>query len=165
MKKCKLTRLIKKYIIMITRSKDAPHKIALGVAIGLCCGVAIPLGQMILAIVLAFVFKANKVFAAAATFISNPYTSPIIYPIFCLIGAKIIGVNLTFSEIQKFINEMITTFSWKLLFNMGYELLICYIVGGTIVGVLLGITGYFATFKLAKLHQERRKQRLKSIKK
>ena len=73
---------------MIIRSTDVPHKLALGVAIGLCCGVAIPLGQMLLAILLAFIFKANKILAAAATFISNPYTTPIIYPFFCYLGIK-----------------------------------------------------------------------------
>ena len=150
----KLYRLIKKYILLIIRSNDTPHRIALGIAIGLFCGVAIPLGQMILAIALAFVFRANKVFAAAATFISNPYTSPIIYPVFCYIGAKIIGVNLTFAEIQKFVHNMISSFSWSELFNMGSNLLICYLVGGILTGLILGIVGYFVTYRLAVIHRK-----------
>jgi uncharacterized protein len=154
-------RLVKKYILLIIRSNDTPHHIALGVAIGLCCGVAIPLGQMLLAILLAFIFKANKVFAVAATFISNPYTSPIIYPFFCYLGAKIIGVELTFAEIQKFVHDMISSFSWSNLLNMGTNLLVCYLVGGILIGLILGVVGYFVTYRLAVIHKKIRTQRIK----
>ena len=47
-----LYRLLKKYSLLALRSNNTPHHIALGVAIGLCCGVAIPIGQMLLAILL-----------------------------------------------------------------------------------------------------------------
>ena len=161
----KTYRLARKYILLIIRSKDTPHHIALGVAIGLFCGVAIPLGQMLLAILLAFIFKANKIFAVAATFISNPYTSPIIYPIFCYIGSKIIGIDLSIAEINKFVTDLIWSFNWSNLCNMGVDLLICYLIGGTLVGIVLGIVGYFVTYRVAMVHRKLKIERRKKYSK
>ena len=72
----KLLRLLKKYYYKMIRADGSPHAIALGVAIGLFLGTAIPLGQAILALLFAIVFKANKVVAFAVTWMSNPYTTP-----------------------------------------------------------------------------------------
>jgi uncharacterized protein len=156
-----LYRLLKKYSLLALRSNNTPHHIALGVAIGLCCGVAIPIGQMLLAILLAYLFNCSKFFAIAATFISNPYTTPIIYPIFCYIGAKILGINLTLTQIKKYLHEIVTAFSWEKLFDMGSDLLLSYLIGGILIGLILGIIGYFVTYRILIVHKKIKKVRLK----
>ena len=53
--------------------------VAAGVAIGLFIGLLIPVAQILLAAVAAVVLRANIPVAAAATFITNPFTVPPIY--------------------------------------------------------------------------------------
>lgn len=50
-----------------------------GVALGLFCAFLLPFGQIALAAMLALTLRANLAVAAAATFVTNPITFPIIY--------------------------------------------------------------------------------------
>ena len=102
----KLWRLIKKYYFKLIRANDTPHAIALGFAFGMFFGTAIPLGQAVLAVLFAFIFRANKIVAFAVTWVSNPYTTPFMYLFFCYIGSNyikfIILVHLFFLRINKY---------------------------------------------------------------
>jgi uncharacterized protein (DUF2062 family) len=67
------------------------RRVALGAAIGVFCGLLIPLAQIAGAAVLALLLRANLPVAALATFITNPVT---IGPIFVLAyrtGAAVLG--------------------------------------------------------------------------
>ena len=149
--------MIKKYYLMLIRAKGTPHSIALGIALGLFAGTAIPLGQMILALILAFIFRANKVFALAATFITNPYTTPFLYTFLCWLGAKVIGFNLTFFEIKEALKDLVVSFDLNAILKLGNKLILSYLVGGTIFGIVLGIVSYFVSKKMIILHRKRKK--------
>jgi uncharacterized protein len=152
----KVARLIKKYYLQILRSKGSPHSIAMGMALGLFWGMALlPLyGQSLIAIGCAWVFRANKVLAFAGTWISNPYTTPFLCPVLCYIGAKVIGVHLTFAHIQMAVKDIITMFSFDKAFELGSNLIISFLVGSTIMGLLTGIIGYFITYKFIVNYRE-----------
>ncbi|MCF7790886.1 MAG: DUF2062 domain-containing protein [Victivallales bacterium] len=139
---------------MILSSTGSPHYISLGIGLGLFSGVAIPLGQVILAFILAVIFRANKVLALAATFITNPYTSPFLYPGLCYLGSKITGNNITIDEMNKFIHDTLYSFSWNNLFDMGWKLLLCYLVGGFVFGIVIGSIGYLITYRIVLFHNK-----------
>jgi uncharacterized protein (DUF2062 family) len=68
--------------------RGTPREIGLGFAIGLFVGMSPTMGfQMAIAVFLAAVFKWNKISAAAAVWITNPVTAPIIYGVTYFIGA------------------------------------------------------------------------------
>ena len=50
-----------------------------GVALGMVTGIMVPVGQIVLAAVLALPFRANVPTAALTTFITNPFTTPFIW--------------------------------------------------------------------------------------
>jgi len=67
--------------LRILRTSDSPHKIALGVALGIFVAWMPPLGyHILLALALTFLLQANKFFALVCVWVSNPFTYiPICY--------------------------------------------------------------------------------------
>ena len=99
----KLWRLLKIYYLKFIRTGGSPHKIALAVAIGFFIGCIIPIGlwgQTVISIVLAIKFKTNPGIAFAATWVSNPYSVVFIYPVFCFVGSRVIGTDLSFNYVN-----------------------------------------------------------------
>ncbi len=63
---------------------------ARGIGLGLFAAFAVPLAQTPAAAVLAAVMRANLPVAAAATFVTNPLTMPIFYPLAYLLGSRML---------------------------------------------------------------------------
>lgn len=157
----KIIRLLKVYYIKIIRSNGTPHGIAMAVALGLFVGCIFPMGtQTLPAILLAFILRVDKLLAFIATWITNPYTVPFIYPLFCYTGAKILGSSLTFSRIEKDLLEISQSFSWHALKKLGIELGASFFVGALFYGIIVSIAGYFAV-RLVITKYRKRKKRLR----
>ncbi|HJO94325.1 MAG TPA: DUF2062 domain-containing protein [Victivallales bacterium] len=145
----KTLRIFKKYYYRLLRSDGSPHSIALAIALGFFIGCLIPIGgQTVIIIILAIIFRTDKVLAFAATWISNPYTVVVMYPIFCYVGAKVARTGLTFAYINERIAGIIHNFSWHGLFSLGSDLALSFLVGGFIFGVIIGGIGYLFTYIL-----------------
>ena len=156
----KLWRLIKTYYFKFIRTNGSPHKIALAVAIGFFVGCIVPIGvwgQTIVAILLAVKFKTNPGIAYAATWISNPYSVVIMYPVYCYVGAKIIGSSMSFSQIKVIFVNVFHNFSLHAIMNLGAQLALSYIVGAFLFAIVIGPLGYYITYLLLKKYQEKRK--------
>src|SRR5512144_3362156 len=69
------------------------HAVSRGMAIGLFFGVLLPIGQAIAAGALAVWVRANLPVAVAATFVSNPFTTPPIVAGAYYLGAATLGVE------------------------------------------------------------------------
>jgi uncharacterized protein (DUF2062 family) len=149
-------RKLKIYYSKLVRSKGSIHSIAMGIAIGIFMSVAIPLGQMLIAIPMAFLFKAHRGMAVLFTFISNPYTTPMLYPAACLIGAKVLGISLSFVQIQSSISEIFSSFRFHELSEIGWDLLISFMVGGPILGIVMAVPGYFISTRIISAYRKRR---------
>lgn len=69
---------------------DPPHRIALGCAIGMFLALTPTMGiQMVTAVFLSWLFRANKIVAAGIVWISNPLTAIPIYYCCFLLGQRI----------------------------------------------------------------------------
>ena len=66
--------------------------VASGVAIGLLFGFLLPFGQFLVAGALAVWVRANLPVAVAATFVSNPITTPVILACAYYLGALVLGL-------------------------------------------------------------------------
>lgn len=152
----KYKKIIRRAYVKLIGSHGTIYATSMGVAIGLFCSIAIPFFQFVLAIILAFILRANKALAVLFTFFSNPYTTPFLYPAACLLGAEILGLDLTFDEINQSFKEVFSSFSFDTLSHIGWKLLLSYIVGGPIMGVFFGIIGYFGSVKLINDYKVRR---------
>lgn len=125
-----------------------PHEIALGFALGLFVGMTPLLGiHTAIAVFFASCLKWNKISAAAAVWISNPLTAPVIYGINYFIGAKIMCTKILFDS-----NEQAKTTFMDLLYGSP-EIFIAMTVGGIVTGILLAVSGYYFAFSAVSKYQ------------
>ena len=155
----KIKRKIKRVYVKLIGSKDSVYSSSMGVAIGMFCSVAIPLFQFVLAIILAFLTRSSKTLAVIFTFFSNPYTTPFLYTAACLLGANILGLDLTMEEIKTSFIEIYSSFSFEAITHIGWKLFISYMVGGPIIGAVFGFVSYFISTKLIITYQKKRAAR------
>ncbi|MCP4178464.1 MAG: DUF2062 domain-containing protein [bacterium] len=163
----KTFRILKKYYYKLLRSDGSPHSIALAIALGFFIGCLIPIGgQTPIVIILAIIFRTDKILAFAATWISNPYTVTFLYPIFCYVGAKVAGTGLTFVYVNERITGIVHNFTWHGLLSLGSDLALSFFVGGVIFGIITGGLGYLFTYILVVKYRKAKEtnQRLKKIK-
>jgi uncharacterized protein (DUF2062 family) len=154
--------------LKLVKQSGSPDFIARGVALGFFTGLLIPFGgQMIIAIILSFIFKASKIPALACTWITNPWSIPFIYPFQCWLGAKLMGKILSFEKInqnfQNFLHECAHgTFKSTLdsFFNMGADIFIPFFVGGAFLGIIFGVSSYFASYGMIISYHNKKDKKL-----
>lgn len=152
---------LKKYCHNILHSEMTPHNIAFAVALGFFIACVVPLGvHTIVVLILAFVLRIDRLLAFAATWIINPYTIPVIYPVFCFIGSRFTCASKSFYDINKIFVTLLKDFSLANLMKMGKGLMIAFFVGGFICGMILGIIGYLITYKLVIVYRQNRGKRV-----
>jgi len=135
----KLFRFIKFKILHLN---DSPHRIALGIAIGILVAWSPTIGiQTVIALALAFLLRANKFLAVTFVWISNPLTLiPIYYPNY-LVGSVVIS----FFRPTDYTNLFSVEF-WHNIAEFAVKLGLELFVGGLMVGTILALTAYFVTY-------------------
>lgn len=155
--------------------EDSPHKIALGLAIGLFVAWTPILGAHILmAIGLSILLRANKFAAFVSVWVSNIFTFAILYYPGYLLGKIVYDlfasdggmsreqVSSLFNELFSPVNILTEFFTrqywhrlWDLTRSIGPELWI----GCLILGVLTAVGSYIACYKLIKAHRAKNPHR------
>lgn len=74
------------------------RSIATGLAAGLFLGLSVPVGQVVLACIAAFVLRGNLPAAVLATFVSNPLTTPAILVAAYHLGVAMLGITAPLSD-------------------------------------------------------------------
>ena len=147
----------------VLHTDDSPHRIALGLALGIFVAYMPPVGfHIVLAALLAFILRANKFAALTTVWFSNPFTFVLIYyPNYYLGRAMLESLGLrhasnvtdlsaifneTFS-FGSFITSFYTPQFWSslgsILLQTGFEMFI----GGLIIGSVLALAGYLVAVK------------------
>jgi hypothetical protein len=141
------------WFLRVVRLRATPHNIALGVALGIFIGCMpiIPF-QSVAVITLAFIFRANKLAAWLATFISNPLDMIPFYYMLFLVGNTV----LPFQGMQFDPSNL----SMEGLLNTGVDAFLVMVTGGLILGIPGSIGSYFATLWIVKRYRARRALRL-----
>ncbi len=154
---------------------DSAHSIALGVAVGLFCAFMPPLGiHILLALLLAFVFKANKATALAGVWLSNPFTLIPIYLPCYFVGRGVLSMLRSdqtmptdqvvtllkeYFSISHIFTKFFTAQFWheigSLFAQIGFEL----VVGGLIIGSVIATAGYYATRAFVIHHRQKKPRR------
>ena len=92
-------RIERFFIYRVLHVDDTPHRIALGVAIGIFVTWTPTIGlQMVLTILLAMLLRANKFVGVPFVWISNPLTIVPVYGPNYWIGSKLLGEGYTWSR-------------------------------------------------------------------
>ena len=152
-----LRRRFRLTYLKLFRLRDRPEVVAKGFAIGVFAGSFPLLGlQSLIGIFLATIFRASKVAAVAATWISNPLTY---VPLF-IFNYKI-GKFLLRTEDVELSSLDIT--SLTAIRESGWSFAITLLAGSFIVGTILSVVTYFYSFAILKRWHNRalRRRRFK----
>lgn len=161
----------------LRRLPDTPHRIALGVAIGVFVSFTPFFGiHVAAAAALAWVLRANVVASLIGTLAGNPVTLPLIAPIALGLGRRILGYGVTGrdpSRIQDAFGQFFTGLWDSVLSLFGYgesewykvgrfveDVIWPYLVGGLLPGLVAATIAYYATRPLVAAYQARRRGRM-----
>jgi len=157
----KIIKQMETFIVRrILHIDDTPHRLALGLALGIFVAWTPTIGvQMVLVVILATMCRANKLVGIPMVWISNPFTLPLVYYPNYLLGRYLLGLfdaqtttNYSFRQLE----NLLTKFNdmsfyeiafWdklgRLLLDIGLDLWL----GSIIVGLFLGIIVYIVSYK------------------
>ena len=151
-------RAIDYFIFRVKRLPDTPHKIAIGIAIGVFCSFTPFFGlHFFLAAFLAYIIKGNVVAALFGTFFGNPITWPFIASFSVKLGQILLGHPVTNFEIflvnffdasDAALQGLKSIFGygksdWNLVYSFFTELLFPYFIGGFVLGLIAALLSYF----------------------
>lgn len=134
---------------------DPPERTALAFSVGVFIAFSPLLGlHTIMATVFAFAFRFNKVAIYAGTFINNPFLTlvPIILASYAL-GALLMGRPLALPAESRELFTHAQLFSggyWHKVFGQGWQILLPFAVGGTVLSVVCSIAAYPLTLRLLR---------------
>jgi uncharacterized protein (DUF2062 family) len=119
--------------------RGKPHKISLGVAIGVFIAITptIPF-HTVLAVALAALLRGSKLAAALGVWVSNPLTIPFFYYGSYRVGRFVLGYP-----------QLVLPADYSLisLMKMGKHVTVAMLHGGVLLGILPGLLAYFLTYK------------------
>ena len=140
---------------------DSPHRIALGLALGIFVAYMPLLGfHMLLVALLAFIFKGNEFVAITSVWISNPFTFVLIYYPNYLVGEAVLhslgmanireaaDASVIFNEsltFGNFITNFYTPQFWSSLAAFFVQTGFAMFVGGLLIGGFFALSAYLVS--------------------
>lgn len=122
--------------------KDSPKKIAISFAIGVFIGMSPILGlHTVLGIAAAWIFRLNKFVTIIGVYVTNPWTIVPIYTFATWFGAKLLGAKKIIPSIDW------NNISFNYLLNETGHLLLPFVFGTTLLGLLSAIAGYIIIYQ------------------
>lgn len=162
----------RKFYLKIVREKATPEYIARGWSIGMFYGCTIPIGlQLVCSIPTSFLLKGSKIGAVLGTFITNQITVFFIYPAQCYVGAKLLGLDLSYGDIKIKLKDLMEASSLlefrDALMKLAGELSVSFLVGGAIMAAVFTPITYIAVKRMVVAYrirtEKRRKKRLAAL--
>ena len=162
----------RKFYFKIVREKASPEYIARGWSIGMFFGCLIPIGgQLFCSIPTAFLLKGSKIGAVLGTFLTNQITVFFIYPVQCYAGAKLIGLDLTYSDIKIKLKDIVNVSNIQEFVeatkSLAGDLTLAFFVGGAIMALVLTPITYVVVKKMVISYriqlEKRRRKRLAAL--
>ena len=141
---------MKRFFKQFFRIKDTPHKIAAGAAAGIFLGV-LPGPGVTASVVVASIFKMNRLAAIAGALATNHWTTIFMFPVAAAVGCFIFGENRAII-IEQF--NQIYSLVFKFLFSKEvlFDIVLPLTVGFVAVSGAIALICYLLTFSLIKMH-------------
>lgn len=133
--------------------RDTPEALARGLAVGFFFGVSLFWGlQILMAVLVSYLVRGNKVVAAAMTAVSNPLTTLPLYSFCYFVGHLILGGNDKHPDFT-------LVHSLEGFLALGPHFFITMLIGTTLIGLLGAGAIYFSSERLLealrRLHQQK----------
>lgn len=136
---------IKDKLKLLFEIRDTPHRISMAFALGVFIGMSPLFGvHTVLGILLASLFRLNRLATVVGVYITNPWTIVPIYTFSTWVGARCLGINNILPAINW---EHITVLA---LVSDVSPLFKPFIVGTLLMATLSAIVSYLIIFRIAK---------------
>ncbi len=145
---------------------DPPERTALAFSIGIFIAFSPFLGlHTVLATLIAFAFRFNKVAIYAGTFVNNPFLTlvPIVVASYA-VGALVLGRPVSLpAEGMELLGDprLFDGAYWRRLSQHLWDVVLPFSVGGMLLSVVCSLAAYPVTLRLLRAHRRRRAARLK----
>jgi uncharacterized protein (DUF2062 family) len=150
-----LRRFCRYWYLRLVRLQGHPHQIARGVAVGTFSGFIPWMGfQILIAIVLAWLVRGNKIAAMALTWISNPVTNLPIFLFNYKVGEWLLGLGQAPNTSIKMEWDLNSITQLK---SLGLNVFITLFFGSFCIGILAGTFSYFLTLAILNRRQKIRR--------
>lgn len=153
-------------VYRVLHADDPPHRLALGIAIGVFVTFTPLIGfQMVLSVFLAWLLRANKIVGVPIVWLSNPFTMiPIYYPCY-VVGCKVTGTPVVSDDWrsiqgdwQQLLQEPTTRWVDKVRF--WWDSLVDFMgplwVGCMVVAAVSGVLAYYISLYTIHNYRMRR---------
>ncbi|MEE4609075.1 MAG: DUF2062 domain-containing protein [Desulfobacteraceae bacterium] len=147
--------LLKRAYERFVKLRGCSREIARGFAVGVFVGFTPTLGaQMLIAVPLAALLKANKLAAVAGVWITNPVTAPFIYGLTYLVGSRLTGASgrLAVGFAQEMTLMEIVARAPHIFWTLT--------VGGIVVGLPLALASYYPALAAVNRYRDRIRQKI-----
>ncbi len=157
-------RTARYWLYRLLRADDGPHRIARGVFAGTFIAFTPFFGlHYLLAPALAYIIRGNLIASLVFANVSNPLTFPIIAAFSIALGRTLLGRTEAengprestgdelFSSLQIFgqgLGEGTTSYHWDVLLAFLDDLLLPYLLGGSLFGLAAGLVAAGAIYRL-----------------
>ncbi|HSM84225.1 MAG TPA: DUF2062 domain-containing protein [Nodosilinea sp.] len=139
----KWRRQLRYFYLRFLRLQGTPEQLARGMAAGVFSGCYPLFGfQILIGVGVATVLRGNRIMAAAATWVSNPFTYVPIFAFNYQVGLWLLGGGPAES-----FQDLDTLRGWM---DMGTEVSVRLMLGSTVVGLGAGVVSYFAGLPLIR---------------
>ena len=162
-----LKRTVRYYYLKFTRLQGNPQSLATGTAIGIFLGlVPITPFHTVSVLFVTFLTRTSTIAGMLATvMVCNPLTYVPQYYFSLVIGNILTPYEISWERMQSSLDTLLSkpAFSESLttLANLGYEVIIVLLVGGTVFALPFTVIGYFLSLHLfIKVREKRNKKHI-----
>lgn len=153
-------------VFKVLHADDPPHRLALGIAVGMFVTFMPAIGlQMLLSVFIAWLLRANKLVGVPLVWLSNPVTIvPIYYPCY-LLGCKLMGtaaVRDDWAKLEKSWQaiQADSTATWWNKVEFGWQSILDVLwplsIGCVVVGLTAAILSYYVSLFAIRSYRIRR---------
>jgi uncharacterized protein (DUF2062 family) len=160
----RFVRFLRYRFIYIQRHSASPVKLAASVFIGIFSAFLVPAGHPIMAIFLAWGCRCNKTVACLATAIHLPPMYPLTWPLQYAIGSALIPGAPLWQDIEsRLMHRQAPMDFLQQLLDMGLPFIAAFTLGGIVIGLALGSTMGFLTYRSITSYRHHRELKRQEI--
>lgn len=144
----KISNFFKSHYEKLIKIDDSPKKIALGFGLGVFMGIMPGVGP-VAAVVLAILFRMNRVAAFIGGLLTNTWLSFIALVLAIKIGSAALGLD--WEKVSQDFKLFLKDFHWQALFQTSFlNILAPLVIGYAILGLTAGALSYFIVLNILK---------------
>lgn len=151
----KFRERLKHIYLKLVKTDDTPHHIALGFAIGIFYGL-VPFVGVILTLITAAIFRANKASALVGCFVTNTWVTAVLALPSVKVGSKIFGLDWT--VVWQQMKRYLSMSDIKDIFNaLSRDVLIPSLIGFLAIAFFLSVVSYAVSLFVVLKYREIKK--------